>query len=74
MLYFYEDKKQVTQMLFQALKSTVAGVEIEALKYEQLANGDEHVTIKYESGYRKVVNVSCDSGLVLMRDVLRSID
>ena len=73
MYYFYEDKEAVTAALFQALKTTVEGVNIAEMNYRQLANNDELVTIVYDTGYRKTVNVSCDSGVALMKDVLRAI-
>ena len=73
MTYFYENKELVTQALFQALKTTVEGVNIAEMNYRMLTNGDELVTIIYDDGYRKTVNVSCDSGVALMKDVLRVI-
>ena len=74
MLYFYEDKQNVINYLFAALKQTVAGVDLESIRYEQLTNGDEIAVLMYENGYRKSVNISCDSGLALMRDILRAIE
>ena len=74
MMYFYENKETIIQLLLQALKFTVAGVNIEQIRYEQLTNGDEIAVIMYDNGYRKSVNISCDSGLALMRDILRAID
>ena len=73
MMYFYEDKEAVTAALFQALKTTVEGVHIAEMNYRQLGNNDELVTIVYDTGYRKTVNVSCDSGVALMKDVRRAI-
>lgn len=74
MLYFYEDKQTIINYLFQTLKQTVAGVDLEAIKYEALINGDEIAVLIYDNGYRKSVNISCDSGLALMRDILRVIE
>lgn len=74
MMYFYENKETIIQLLLQALKFTVAGVNIEQIRYEQLTNGDEIAVIMYDNGYRKSVNISCDSGLALMRDILRAIE
>lgn len=73
MLYFYEDKEAVTQALFNALKTTVEGVDIAEMNYRRLSNNEELVTIVYNTGYRKTVNVSCDSGVALMKDVLREV-
>ena len=74
MMYFYENKETIIQLLLQALKFTVAGVDIEQIRYEQLTNGDEIAVIMYTNGYRQSVNISADSGLALMRDILRAID
>lgn len=73
MLYFYENKAIITQALFNALKTTAEGVNIAEMNYQQLTNGDELVTIIYDNGYRNTINVSADSGVALMRDVLRGI-
>ena len=73
MYYFYEDKKEVTNALFMALKTTVEGVSLKEMRYDKLANDRETVTLIYDNDYRKTVNVSCDSGIALMRDVLRVI-
>jgi len=74
MVYFYEDKATVVNMLFQTLKQTVAGVGLQEMRYEMLNDYNEIVVLIYEDGYRKSVNVSCDSGIVLMRDVLRAME
>ena len=74
MMYFYEDKQEIINWLFQTLKQTVAGVGLESIKYEQLNNGDEIAVLMYDNGYRKSVNISCDSGIALMRDILRNIE
>lgn len=74
MLYFFEDKQTIINYLFQTLKQTVAGVDLEAIKYEALVNGDEFAILKYANGYHKSVCISCDSGLAMMRDILRVIE
>ena len=74
MLYFYEDKGQIINALFQVLKMTVAGVDLAEIEYRQLANGDELAILIYDNGYRKPVNISCDSGVTMLRDILRAID
>lgn len=74
MTYFYEDKQNIINWLFYTLKQTVAGVGLERINYEQLTNGYEIAVLIYDNGYRKSVNISCDSGLALMRDILRAIE
>ena len=74
MMYFYEDKQNIINCLFQTLKQTVAGVGLEDIRYEQLTNGNEIAVLMYDNGYRKSVNITCDSGVALMRDILRNIE
>lgn len=71
MYYFFEDKNEITKALFQAIKTTVEGVHIKDMRYDKLQNDHETVTIIFDNDYHKTVNVSCDSGIALMRDVLR---
>ena len=74
MTYFYEDKETIINCLLYALKQTVAGVGLDYIRYEQLTNGDEIAVLMYDNGYRKSVNITCDSGVALMRDILRNIE
>ena len=53
---------------------TIAGVDLAEIEYRQLANGDELAILIYDNGYRKPVNISCDSGVAMLRDILRAID
>lgn len=74
MTYFYEDKETIINCLLYTLKQTVAGVGLDYICYEQLNNGDEIAVLMYDNGYRKSVNITCDSGVALMRDILRNIE
>ena len=74
MMYFYEDKEEIIKWLLATLKLTVAGVGLNDIRYEQLTNGDEIAVLIYDNEYRKTVNISCDSGVALMRDILRNIE
>ena len=74
MMYFYEDKEEIIKWLLATLKLTVAGVGLEDIRYDRLTNGDEIAVLMYDNGYRKSVNISCDSGVALMRDILRAIE
>lgn len=74
MMYFYEDKKVVIQMLLQTLRCTVSGVDLADIEYKVLTDGTEIATLIYDTGYRKNVNITCDSGIALMRDILREVE
>ena len=74
MQYFYEDKETIINYLLYTLKQTVAGVGLDYIRYERLNNGDEIAILIYDNGYHKSVNITMDSGLALMRDILRAIE
>ena len=65
-----EDKQKILDLLLPALQATrnlhdLMSLEIDA---EQ-----ELVYATFESGYQKVVNVACDSGTSMIRDVIGQI-
>ena len=69
-----EDKDLICKELAKLLKLTRNQSDLKALKYEILDNGEEIVTVEWESGGRKVVGVSMDSGTAMIRDIMRAID
>lgn len=67
-----EDKKKILQRLFHLLRATRAGSDIVALELEQ--NGhDEYCVIVFESGECKGVDITADSGLAIIEDVLKAL-
>ncbi len=60
-------KQQLVKRLFEAVKMTRAGMEIREMELD-----GEYVIIHYEGGIKKAP-VGGDSGIALMRDVLRYI-
>lgn len=69
-----EDKDLICKELAKLLKLTRNQSDLKALKYEILDNEEEIVTVEWESGGRKVVGVSMDSGTAMIRDIMRAID
>lgn len=67
-----EDKDLICKELAKLLKLTRNQSDLKALRYEILDNGDERVTIEYEHGGSRVVNVSMDSGVAMIRDIMRA--
>lgn len=53
------------------LTATRAGREIEEL---DLSEDQNTVTIQFRNGYRRDVCVEADSGIALIRDVIRAVD
>jgi len=67
-----EDKDLICKELAKLLKLTRNQSDLKALRYEILDNDDERVTIEYEHGGSRVVNVSMDSGVAMIRDIMRA--
>lgn len=63
-----ENKKDIVAKLELLLKSTRAGEDIDRL---ELAADESEVHIIFLSGYVRSVNVECDSGIALVKDVIR---
>lgn len=57
--------------LVESLEETVLMTreDITALKLED----QETVVIIYESGYKKKVNIACNSGIAIVRDIAKNI-
>lgn len=72
MTTFHEDKQTICDLLCETLKATRGQNDVKALKYEILDNDDERVTIEYEHGGSRLVNVSMDSGVAMIRDIMRA--
>ena len=62
-----ENKYYIVKGLEKVIKMTRAGEAVEGLIYDRQ---HEMVKICFRNGFTKYVNVECDSGIALMRDVL----
>lgn len=65
-----EDKFEIIRALSRALMMTRAGENILYIVYEA---DHEEVQIKFVNGYEKHVNVECDSGVAMIRDVVNAL-
>ena len=70
----HEDKDYIVQLFLKALQATGNQQDLKAARYEILDNNDEIVTLEWDNGYQKKVNVSADFGIALMRDILAALD
>ena len=68
----YEEKSKIVSALFDCLKITRAGNDIVSMTYHY-RTGLETVTIKFRGGIEKDIDVSCDSGIAMIRDILRKL-
>lgn len=69
----FEDKEQIAYSLLPVLRCTRQGRDIIGLRYEQLKSGDEVVHIQYKSGADAMANVTLDSGIAMIKDIIRAI-
>ncbi|MGN0346521.1 MAG: hypothetical protein ACI4DU_04470 [Lachnospiraceae bacterium] len=66
-----EDKQVICDFFLKALNFTDAGAECVDLVYN---SADESVSICYKNGALKRVNVACDSGIAMIRDILKEFE
>lgn len=67
-----EDKNEILHYLLPALQATRYGRDIVSLEYTSLPDiYDEVVAIKWENGYVQIVNVTADSGITMIRDIIK---
>ena len=71
-MIYYEDKELILTWLLQTLRNTVAGVNLVNIAYKQLDDGDEQAILVYENGYRKTVNITADSGIAMISDIVKA--
>lgn len=69
-----ENKDLICKMLCEVLRKTSNQQDLKALKYEILDNNEEIVTAEWESGGKRQINVSMDSGTAMIRDIMKNID
>lgn len=67
-----ENKQEILNLLVPALQATRDQHDLIGLTYEAF-DGTEIVRVEYAGGHR-TVNVSLDSGIAMIRDVLRSME
>lgn len=68
-----EDKKKICDLFMLTLQATRQYSDIEALNYEVTPNGEEVVTAIFEQGGRKTANVSGDSGIAMIKDIIKGL-
>lgn len=68
-----EDKKKVCDLFLITLQATRQYSDLEALNYERTESGEEVVTAIFEKGGRKSANVSGDSGIAMIKDIIKGL-
>ena len=69
-----EDKQVICNALAETLKLTRNHQDLDDLYYMTEANGDEIVRVQWMNGAHRNVNVSMDSGMAMIRDIMKAID
>lgn len=65
-----EDKEEITNRLFDALRMTREFMKLESLTYRK---DQEKVIARFEDGSKKKINVAADSGIALISDVIKNL-
>ena len=68
-----EDKQTICDHLCKALRATSYGRDIVVLTYAALSETEERVIATYKSCYSREINVSCDSGYAMIRDIMKNV-
>lgn len=69
-----ENKQLILDALCSALQLTRDQADLEALEYKEIGPSGQHVIATYDGGGSREINVSLDSGIAMIRDVLRAIE
>ena len=68
-----EDKAEIAQAFAEVLKQTRDYADLRSLEYIKEANGEETVVATFDNGKTKTANVSYDSGIAMISDIMRQI-
>ena len=68
-----ENKQEICNLLCAALRATRDQSDLTDVIYRQMPNDNEIVTLFYENGHKRSINVNMDSGIAMIRDVLRGV-
>lgn len=69
----YENKQAICNELVEVLRMTRYFSDLQRLDYHKENDSDEDVIAVFEN-YTKSINVSMDSGIAMIRDILNQID
>ena len=69
-----ENKQLILDALCSALQLTRDQADLEFLEYKEIGPDEQRVIATYDRGGSREINVSLDSGIAMIRDVLRAIE
>ena len=73
MKHFVEDKKEICRALLPVLQMTRNLHDLIDLEYADVEGWGEYVVATFEGGYKKMANVTMDSGTSMIRDIIKQI-
>ena len=71
-----ENKQKICELLLETLQATRLYSDLESLTYvtpEQPNRYDSYVEAKFQSGGKRIINTSMDSGFAMIRDIMAHI-
>lgn len=68
-----EDKQNICDLLCKTLKATRQHEDIESITYSK-SEETETATVKWENGGTKNIDVTADSGIAIIQDILMFIN
>lgn len=67
-----ENKPEIVWDLCKLLRKTRHGSDISMMEYVKEESG-EYVLITFDGGFQRKINISADSGIAIIKDVLKNI-
>lgn len=68
-----ENKQLICDLLLKALQATRKFSDLKSLTYRNISPDEEIVEAGFSNGRVRVVNVSMDSGIALIEDIIRQV-
>lgn len=65
-----EDKQKICKLLCATLKATKDQCKLKDILYVEYTEDEELATLYYENGHKEDINVTGDSGIQTIKDIL----
>ena len=65
-----ENKQRICDLLAEALRNTSDQSDLIGIRYERLSEDSERAVVGYINGCTRIINVSMDSGIAMIRDIV----
>ena len=68
-----ENKQNICSLLCETLKATRDQQDLKSLTFQEIGPDVQEVVVTYENGGHFSINVSMDSGIAMIRDIVNHI-